>query len=77
MDEGKLELIAPVKFVNAINKAYLEGLKDPLIETNDHGPCIVLKYNALFIDNERVDDLARKYKEKSSECKQQRTDDVD
>lgn len=77
MDEGKLELIAPVKFVNAINKGYLEGLRDPLIETNDHDPCIVVKYNGLFVDDERVNDLARKYKEIFSEQEQQRTDDVD
>lgn len=72
MDEEMMEAVN-----NQARQTYLEAVGNPATEAKDRDLSIEIQFTSKFIDNERVNDLARKYKEAFSKWQQQRTDDVD
>lgn len=71
------ETLAMVKLINAINQMYREAVRDPATETKDRDLSIDIQYTSEFIDDERVEDLAKKYKEKFSRMRPARTYNID
>lgn len=63
MDEEMMEAIN--------NQVHLEAVGNPTTETKDRDLSIQIQYTNKFIDDERVNDLAKKYEETFSRMRQQ------
>lgn len=66
MDEEMMEAVN-----NQARQTYREAVGNPATEAKDRDLSIEIQFTSKFIDDERVNDLAKKYKEEFSRMRQQ------